>query len=565
MRPMPWIVGSTTLGLGLLAFQVLATHPARPLPQGHFYTGSYGEPPASLNPFITSERVARGYVLRYTHDALMDWDPQTGLLRPALAESVEPMEDGVTFLFTLRDGLRFSDGSPMTLEDVMFTWEVCSDDSVPLGSMGPELSRVSKVEALPGPPDRLRVTLKEPFPAGFESFATEWTVVQKRYVLEEVARVAEQMGRSVPAGPGEDGFGQLLAAVKLPGPGTGPYQLEQGFDDGELSWPPTRELLLVQSPESWRREVYQEAWNLAGFRLLFLTDTAAVISELLNGSLDWYNAPDPEALFEQYPELRDQYTLHAYDYRNLGHFWIVWNLQREALQDVRVRQALSRMFDRAGIVNELLGGNGTPAYSFFKPGTPYYPEDSAPVPFDTKRAGELLREAGYRPDQPLRIRVAASQAASGFYRRVLSLLDSANRQVPELDLDLQFVDWAAQVEMRGRHDFDGLFYQLNHGASVDPYPNFHSSHIGEYGQNDSGYKNDEVDRILEEARREWNPDRRAELYQRFNEILMAEQPVTFLAHPRASMLINKNIRGVKPGPLGLIPERWWVPVELQRR
>ena len=333
MRPVSWIVGSTALALGLLALLVLETHPARPLPQGHFYTGAYGEPPASLNPFITSGSVARGYVLAFTHDALMDWDPQSGLLRPALAESVEPEDDGVTFLFTLRDGLRFSDGSPMTLEDVMFTWEVCSDPDVPLGSMGPELSVVSTVEALPGPPDRLRVTLKEPFPAGFESFSTAWTVVRKSYFLGELARVAGQMGWPVPEGPGDDGFGELLAAIKLPGPGTGPYQLEQGFDNGDLNWPPTRDLLLVQNPTSWRRRVYEKAWNLDGFRLLFITDKAAIISELRNGNLDWYYDADPEALFEQYPELRDQLTLHVYDYRNLGHFWIVWNLQLSLKRD----------------------------------------------------------------------------------------------------------------------------------------------------------------------------------------------------------------------------------------
>jgi peptide/nickel transport system substrate-binding protein len=425
---------------------------------------------------------------------------------------------------------------------------------------------VRDVQVLPGQPDRLRVVLDEPFFAGLAAFAPAWTVVQKHYFLAEVERLARDAGRPVPVEPGDEGFGELLAMVKLPGPGSGPYQLEPDLQSGKLLWPPSRDLLLVRNSDSWRRRVCDSCWSLAGFRLLFLTDGAAVFTELLKGNLDWYSAPDPEELFREHPELRQRYATYEYDYQNLGHYWIVWNLRREPLDDVRVRQALSMLFDRKTIVNELLEGNGEVAASFFKPGTPYYPGDSVSPPYDPNRAGELLREAGLGGDgEPLRIRIVAPRSPSGFYRRVLDLARSAFNQVEEVELDVQILEWSALVDLRSRRDFDGLFYLQGHGAWVDPFPQFHSSQAGQSGQNVMGYENPEVDGILEAARGEMDEARRIELFQRFNAIIHREQPVTFLAHPRVSVLINRDIEGVEPGPLGLFPERWSVPVELQRK
>ena len=89
---------------------VLSLDDTRPLPQGDVYVSNLPEP-RNLNPFTSKDRVALGYVLRFTHDCLMERDGTTGELMPALAELVERSEDGLRYEFRLREGLRFSDGA----------------------------------------------------------------------------------------------------------------------------------------------------------------------------------------------------------------------------------------------------------------------------------------------------------------------------------------------------------------------------------------------------------------------------------------------------------------------
>ena len=87
---------------------------------------------------------------------------------------------------------------------------------------------------------------------------------------------------------------------------------------------------------------------------------------------------------------------------------------------------------------------------------------------------------------------------------------------------------------------------------------FHSSQIGQHGQNFGGYRNARVDRILAQARRELDPKARAELLQEFNRIFHEEQPVTLLVHLESAFLLHKRFQDAAPGALGLVPKRWWV-------
>lgn len=545
---MRWILGSVALAIALLlAFVVLEQNPARAVEDGYYYSGAY-ERPTDLNPFTTTEQVTLSRVLPYTHDALLGWDPETGKLRDALA-TVERKEDGVTFVFTLRKGLLFSDGSPVSMEDVLFTWEVCSDPTVPLGTMHGDLSGVTGVSVLPAP-ERLQVVLSEPFYGGLETFATRWIVVQKRYFLDEVARLA---GR--PLLPGEPGFGEWIASVQYPGPGTGPYRIEDQVLSREVPWQGLPALRLVRNSNSWRRKDCPECWRLDGFELRFFSDANARFSELLEGNLGWYYDPNPAELLADHPELAASYEVYEYDYRNLGHRWIYWNLRRKPFKDVRVRRALSRLFNRAEIVDEYLGGNGDIATAYFKPGSASYPADN-PVSFDTQAARELLQAAGFGPEgEPLTVEILAPQEDS-FYRRVLDRAAQAFREAG-IVLEPRILPFSTVLTLLRDGDFEGVFVQQRHGAWVDPYASFHSSQI-ENGSNYMAYDNPEVDRILDDARLELDEARRVELYRRFNAIIQEDQPVTFLAHPRASILIDRRIKGVKPGPLGLFEERWWV-------
>ena len=119
------------------------------------------------------------------------------------------------------------------------------------------------------------------------------------------------------------------------------------------------------------------------------------------------------------------------------------------------------------------------------------------------------------------------------------------------------------MERLGERDFDAMLVTVGLERWVDPFFVFHSSQ-GERGRNWMGYRDAEVDALLEEARAELDESRRAALYQEFSRSFHRDQPVTLLAHPLAAVLLHRRFRGVAPGVLGLYPELWWVEPDERR-
>lgn len=529
MKRSLWILPALILGLGYWVWLAVPAaiapevrlDPTRARPQGDFFVGAFPRP-ADLNPFTTDETVARRYVLRYTHDALMELDPRTGELRPALAISMTRSADGRSAVFDLRENVLFSDGSPLTMADVLFTWEAGSDPSLPLGALAEVIDQIESVEPLDD--RRLRVSLRVPSARGLGIVATRYVVTKREH------------------------FAPRPSAVREPGPGTGPYTLAS-HDDTVLD--------LVQNPHSWRRGALPEAWNLAGLKLRFAGDRAAQFVALRRQEIDWMMDPAPEELLRSDPELAANYRALVFDHQNLGHYVIVWNHRRPGLGDRRVRGALTRLFDRQAIVETLFGGHAQPASTWFKPGSEGHPDDLEPLPFDPVAARQLLADAGYDPDagRPLRLSLIFA-AGDDLQRRIVELARPAMARAG-VELEPRPLAWTAMRDRLVARDFDAMLVVVGLERWVDPYFVFHSSQ-GERGRNWMGYRDAEVDRLLENARGEFDDEKRAAQYRAFSRLFWRDQPVTLLAHPLAAVLLHRRFRGVEPGVLGLYPELWWV-------
>ena len=148
-------------------------------PQGGIYAGCYTQP-RDLNPFTTADLVAQRVVLQFTHEALLDWNPSSGELRPALAESYERGADDRTWVFTIRDGVRFADGSPLTMEDVLFPVEVSQRGKLALGNIGAALDLIEHAEARGR---RLHLRLREPGLSALSTVATGYLVPKRGFFM----------------------------------------------------------------------------------------------------------------------------------------------------------------------------------------------------------------------------------------------------------------------------------------------------------------------------------------------------------------------------------------------
>lgn len=524
------------------------------VPQGHVYTGVCEEP-EDVNPFTTSGAAARRFVLAMTHDTLLDCDPRTGALRGALAAAFEPSEDGRSCVFTLRDGVRFADGSPLTMADVLFAWELARG-GLEMGSIGDAFRRVESVEVLDD--RRFRVAFRDGHHAVVQAVGESWIVGCRAFFVERVRAAAEAANEPAPA-VGTPEFAVLLGRIDHEcGPGTGPYVLEN-LPGGPSTWRRRQDLQLVRNDHCWRRDVAPGSWNFAGIRLLF-RDPGGAVTALLRHEVDWYAATDVDALVASHPALLQEYERLQYDHRTLGVFNIVWNCGRTPLDLPAVRRALAMLFDVDAIL-ETFGGAGVPALAFAKPDSPDYPRDVERIPFDPAAARRALREAGFDPDAgtPLRLRVLAPHGLEAM-RRTLDLFADAAKRAGVL-VQIRIPEWSTFVREKDAGEWDGLFVQQMFRPWADPFEFVHSDALYNHGS----WSSPEADRLATQAREERDPARRTGLLHELHTLVYREQPVAFLLHPRVVVLRNRNVENSAPGPLGLVLDRAFVEPEFQRR
>lgn len=534
---------------------VASPSPARALPQGDVLVGALPEP-KHLNPFTNVDAAVRTWVLRFTHDTLSDLEPQTGQLRPALAEAITPESDG-TLHIRLRRDVRFSDGTILTADDVAFTHRCARASGLPMTAMVRAAGMVAALRVVA--PDTLVAEGVSTHWSAVAVFATGWPVLSRAAVLARVAARAAAKGQTTPAAEGP-AFVALLGELADAGPGTGPYALAPA-PQGSL-WTRGQRLDLVTHPACWRRAAAPHSWNLAGLRHLFVQETAAQVSLLRQERLDWM-AGDVRSLVGADAALAANYRLVVYDAHALGHFMVAWNCRAGPLADARVRTALGMLFDRDAIATRLLAGDAVPAATWFKPGRPEVPADLAPQPFAPLAARALLREAGYGQGRPLRIEILGA-AAEPLHRRMLDLAQPAFAAA-EVELVPQLLEGSVLLERLQQRAFMGLLAVKYHADPwIDPWPHFHSSQTDSLGLNWMGIADPELDRLLDAARTERDAARRAESYRAFCRRVHELQPVAFLVHPRTAVLLHRRFRDVEVGPGGLSPERWWVPVAEQR-
>ena len=271
MRLSSLIVPIAVVAIAGLGWSVLRSHPAPALPAtGDFYRSGLPEI-RSLNPFVSRDATALRYVLAFTHETLVDRD-QDGKLRGRAAQSWRSDDGGKTWIFRLREGLRFSDGSQVTKDDVAFTLRAARDPRLnPKGDMAATLAGLQVAEARD---DRTLVLGgAEPSPNFPLAVGSMVRLVQAAHFLRAIHE------RAPDCADWDDRFVQALCEVRDAGPGTGPYML--GVQpDGRPDWVEGSHLTLVANPSGWQRSAEPSSWHLAGMQIRFVSAEAARLGAL---------------------------------------------------------------------------------------------------------------------------------------------------------------------------------------------------------------------------------------------------------------------------------------------
>jgi len=519
--------------------------------EGDWLIWAFRVEPKTLNPISAETDIYTVWItIPYIFEPLLvyDFDAANGRqLKPHLAESYEVSSDGLEITFRLRNDINFSDGTPVTADDVVFTYETMTNPKVDAANVANRYADVLKVTKI----DNLVVkfSLKSRHFLSLENLSFTRTGILPRHIYQS------RSGMAKPFADAE----QFNKRVSDP-VGSGPYVFEK--------WDVGRTLVLRRNENYWGRKP-----KLKKIAYQFIANPVASVQALRSHQVDIV-IPEPEQFAELANDSRFSKEFYCLSYWTPAtpFYYIGWNQGTPFFSDRLVRQAMTGIINRQEIVAHLLQGHGQQITGPFYFLGPDNDPNIEPIAYDPQTSEQLLDRAGWRDTDgdglrdkdgvPLRFKFMYSNSYALFERLAKLLKDEAAKVGVEVIAEP--CEWSILWDRLNRREFQAYVAGWAGDALEDPYQLFHSSQIGGGGSNFVGFRNPEADMIIEQARRTINDAERHKLYQRLHEILHEEQPYTFLFTRPTFRLVDRRFKNVVVHKLGLNYLEWYVPKSQQR-
>lgn len=451
----------------------------------------------TLDPAIAFSSDGLEFV-RNVYEGLLEYAPASTELRPALAESWEVSEDGLTYTFTIRSGVTFHDGSELDAEDVAASLErIRTVNQGPATLMG-SIDTITAVD-----PSTVEITLNGP----------------DRFFLGILPKLAITSAESIDTN-GDEWFATNEN-------GTGPYQLER--------WDRNQAINLVAYDGYWQPF---ETGTPTEVVLRVDPDISTAMQLLSTGEVDMMGAVGPdEAIQAQSMPGVKVVEQPSFEVRMLP-----INVTQPPLDDPRVREAISLAFDYQAMV-DFFSGFGVVPQGPLPSGLLPEGYDAQPMEQDLDRARELLAEAGY-PDGGFSVTFLGLEGLSyeEFAGNVLQ------EQLAELGITVeqQLAPWPQMVEIQSNPDTAaGVSFLNNSAFTDDPTQLLRSSyssanHADAGGYNWSYYTNPDVDRLLDEARAAPDDATLDQLMTELLDTVTADFPAVYVVEPTLAQPVREG-------------------------
>lgn len=440
-------------------------------------------------------------------------------MKPRLAESWEFSPDRKLLTFKLRPGLVWSDGQPITSADVLFTFEAQKTREIGW-QLAESKDRIERVET----PDPLTAIFHFK-----EAYSTQLIDANEGVILPKHAweKIPFKEWRANAAF-----FDQNLVT-------SGPFKVE--------SWQPQQRLVLV------RNDKYFEPGVPKVDRVVIqvVPDEPTQVALLRAGTVDAIeNVPAQDvAGLEKNPDIElPRHTPRTY-------FYIVWNTSRPFLAKKEVRQALTLAIDRKAIVDSLLFGYASVGASPYPSSFWVRKQDLEPWPFDPQRAKALLAAQGFadtngdgileRDGKDFEIELMAP-SENQLRRNVVLLVQEQLKNVG-VRVKPRIIEFNSMGEPLSKHDFDGVVSGLAIATNLSLLHTFHTK--GKDTFNWGLYSNPEVDALIEKIDAAIDPRTVKPEFDRLQEILHEDQPVTFTYESQRIAGNRKRVRHLEPNSL----------------
>ena len=498
--------------LSLAVGLVVAPMATAQIPKDVLIVGQVAEP-KSLDP-ATVTAVNDFRILINMYDGLVRYKDGTLEVEPALATSWEISDDGKTYTFHLREGVKFHDGSMFDAEAVKFNFDRMLKDDHPYHNTGP-------------------------FPLAFFFSAIQETTVIDQYTV--------QLSLDAPYAP-------LLSNLAYPtGLIVSPAAVkEYGEDFGRnpsgtgafkfASWESNVRVVVEKNEEYW-----DGAPPLQAVVFRPITDNNTRVTEMLSGGIDMMVEvpPDNVATFSN-----EKFTI----YEQAGpHLWfLILNCKEGPFSNKSVRQAVNYAIDKEALVNSVLSGTAEVAAGPTPPAFAWaYNDALSPYPYDPEKAKQLIADAGFEGAE---LTFYVTEGGSGMLDPIpMGTAIQADLAKVGLKVNIETYEWntflgKVNPGLEGKADMAEMAWMTNDPDTL-PFLALRTEAWPDKGGFNSGYySNPEVDELLEKARVSTDQNERAELYRKMQEIVYDDAPWAFVANWKQNAVSTSSVKDFKLQP-----------------
>lgn len=479
-----------------------------------------GPDPETLDPALNSA-VDGGNMILHTFEGLLVLD-QDGQLAPGQAESWETSEDGLTWTFKLREGLKWSDGSDLTANDFVYSWRRVCDPNTAAPYAETVLGMVEGYdEAIEGNTEALGVTAVDDLTLEVK-LANPCTYFGELAAFATLSPVQEATVEA-------NGDGWAVDASTYIS--NGPFMITE--------WIPGAYIVTSKNPNYWNAD----AIKLGSIKWNLIEDSNAAYSAYQNGEVLMIK----DVPTEEIPSLEGNEEFYVEPI--IGTYYISFNDQIEPFNDVNVRKALNLAVDREYVANTLMQGTYSPAQNFIGPGwkdmdgTDFVENAPAegylPLNADIEGALAALEEAGYPNGEGLPVLTYSTNEA-GYHKAVAEYLQSAWAEIG-VTLEVEIVEWSSFTPLRRAGDFE-----ISRNGWVGDYTdpsNQLELLFSTNGNNDGKYSNEAFDAAIETSRQTVDPDERSAALHEAETIMMEDYACMPLAYYNDFWLQSPKIEG----------------------
>jgi len=484
-----------------------------------------GSEPASLDPHKVESDVEFN-IISDLFDGLVSVSP-AGEIQPRLAEKWEN-KDNTVWTFHLRPGITWSDGTPITAEDIVWSWQRLVDPKTasPYASYPGSMRIVNGTDIAEGKkaPESLgvkaindttlEVTLKQPN-AAFLAMLAHPSLVPIDKVL--VGRFGDKWTKPE----------HFVSS--------GAYKLSQ--------WVVNERIVAVRNPKYWDNE--HTVINKVTY--LPISSEAADVNRYKAGEIDIvYTVP-----INQFAQLKKTLGSELDVSPQLATYYYQFNTTRPPFNDARVRKALNLALDKDIIAGKVLGQGQRPAWLISQPdigGVKLQNPDYANWPMDKRiaEAKKLLAEAGFNDSHPLSFNLLYNTSES--HQRIAIAASSMWKKNLGVEAKLQNQEWKTMLDTMHTHNFDAVRYAWI--ADYDDAATFLNTFRTGDSQNTTQYSNPDYDRALVNAAKSKTAQERGKFYQQAEDLLGRDVPAIPVYHYVRTHLVKPWVGGFTPDKLG---------------